>query len=147
MPKIHDCGAEAVTAEQRPVRLHLSRAKGFNLQAHSRATNGLPAVNVARPSGWGNPARIGAYFKVGDPDPSGRSFFRMAWCETTEEYATPAFTFVANQEIAVNLFRKLADTGFYSASKVAELRGKNLACFCPFDRACHADVLLELANK
>lgn len=39
----------------RPVRLQLSRAAGFNLQAHSRATNGLEAVNVARPSKWGNP--------------------------------------------------------------------------------------------
>ena len=38
-----------------PVRLRLSRAKGFNLQALSQATNGLPAVNVARPSKWGNP--------------------------------------------------------------------------------------------
>ena len=28
----------------------------------------------------------------------------------------------------------------------AELRGKNLACFCPLDRPCHADILLELAN-
>ena len=33
----------------RPVRLRLSRAKGFNLQEHSQAVNGLPAVNCARP--------------------------------------------------------------------------------------------------
>lgn len=26
------------------------------------------------------------------------------------------------------------------------LRGKNLACWCPIDRPCHADILLELAN-
>ena len=26
------------------------------------------------------------------------------------------------------------------------LRGKNLACWCPLDKPCHADVLLELAN-
>ena len=29
---------------------------------------------------------------------------------------------------------------------IAELRGKNLACWCALDRACHADVLLEVAN-
>lgn len=29
---------------------------------------------------------------------------------------------------------------------VAELRGKDLACWCPLDQPCHADVLLELAN-
>ncbi|WP_333810780.1 DUF4326 domain-containing protein [Timonella senegalensis] len=29
----------------------------------------------------------------------------------------------------------------------AELAGKNLACWCPLDQPCHADVLLELANQ
>ena len=27
------------------------------------------------------------------------------------------------------------------------LRGKNLACWCPLDAPCHADVLLEIANR
>ncbi len=27
-----------------------------------------------------------------------------------------------------------------------ELRGRDLACYCPLDEPCHADVLLELAN-
>jgi hypothetical protein len=27
------------------------------------------------------------------------------------------------------------------------LRGKDLACWCPLDQPCHADVLLELANR
>ena len=30
---------------------------------------------------------------------------------------------------------------------VAELGGKDLACWCPLDSPCHADVLLALANK
>jgi len=38
-----------------PVRLQLSRRKGFDLQAWSREVNGLPAVNVARPGRFGNP--------------------------------------------------------------------------------------------
>lgn len=38
-----------------PIRLVLSRRQGFNLQAASRAANGLEAVIVARPSRWGNP--------------------------------------------------------------------------------------------
>lgn len=29
---------------------------------------------------------------------------------------------------------------------LGELRGKDLACWCPLDQPCHADVLLELAN-
>ena len=28
-----------------------------------------------------------------------------------------------------------------------ELRGRNLACYCPLDGPCHADTLLELANS
>jgi len=28
-----------------------------------------------------------------------------------------------------------------------ELKGYNLACFCPLDQPCHADVLLKMANK
>ena len=27
-----------------------------------------------------------------------------------------------------------------------ELRGKNLACWCPLDQPCHRDVLLQAAN-
>ena len=27
-----------------------------------------------------------------------------------------------------------------------ELRGKNLACWCPLGQPCHADVLLDVAN-
>jgi len=41
-----------------PVRLRLRRTKGFNLQALSRSVNGLPAINVARPSRWGNPFEV-----------------------------------------------------------------------------------------
>lgn len=32
------------------------------------------------------------------------------------------------------------------ARRVPELRGKNLACWCPLDSPCHADILLEIAN-
>lgn len=38
-----------------------------------------------------------------------------------------------------------ADKAFFM-DRVAELRGKNLACWCRLDQPCHADVLLELAN-
>lgn len=32
------------------------------------------------------------------------------------------------------------------APTLDKLRGKNLACFCPLDQPCHADILLQLAN-
>jgi len=28
-----------------------------------------------------------------------------------------------------------------------KLKGKNLACWCPLDKPCHADVLIEMANS
>lgn len=28
-----------------------------------------------------------------------------------------------------------------------ELRGKDLGCWCPLDQPCHADVLLDVANR
>lgn len=31
--------------------------------------------------------------------------------------------------------------------RLPELRGRDLACWCALDRPCHADVLLELANR
>lgn len=108
----------------RPVRLRLSRAKGFDLQAHSRATNGLPAVNVARPGKWGNP------FKSGMNDDWGH------WMTAAD---------------CVREFRCLfVDGGTISPTAIelaiAELRGKNLACWCRPNEPCHADVLLEMAN-
>ena len=27
-----------------------------------------------------------------------------------------------------------------------ELRGRDLACYCPLDEPCHADVLIQIAN-
>lgn len=32
------------------------------------------------------------------------------------------------------------------AEAIARLRGHDLACWCPLDSPCHADVLLEIAN-
>jgi len=36
---------------------------------------------------------------------------------------------------------------FFKPYLLDELRGKNLACWCPLDQPCHADVLLEMANQ
>lgn len=77
-------------------------------------------VYVGRPSQWGNP------------------FYRGHHCsnaaEAVEKYkATKAISFLPN--------------GWFPDVARTELCGKNLACWCPLDQPCHADVLLELANK
>jgi hypothetical protein len=40
----------------------------------------------------------------------------------------------------------MADRRNALRTALPELRGKNLACWCPLDQPCHADVLLDLAN-
>lgn len=96
------------------------------------------AVIVDRRTEWGNP------FQIGEPG-------------------------ISDAQTAVNLFRGailvchhlrtnrperglgpiLSDElGGISAIETIrrELRGKDLACWCPLDAPCHADVLLEIAN-
>lgn len=111
-----------------PVRLQLSRRKGFDLRAISVATNGLPAVNVARPSKWGNPYKVEKAFE-------------------SEGIRLPEVT----AETAVALFRERWERalGQWQSTRetIEQLRGKNLACWCKPGAPCHADVLLDLANR
>lgn len=107
-----------------PVRLRLSRAKGFDFQRHSREMNGLEAVVVARPSRWGNPHKVGADETYhGGPG---------------HERATAAQ--------CVELDRHHIEAGPYGLN-LGTIRGRNLACWCAADAPCHADVLLEVANR
>ena len=107
-----------------PVRLRLSRKAGFNLQQHSLDTNGLAAVNVARPSAFGNMWRIGT------------------WSNYLGRFCT-------NAADAVECFRSCGPPSepHLRAIIIEELRGKNLACWCALDAPCHATVLLEIANR
>ena len=109
---------------KQPQRIQLSRKRGFNLQDVSLALNGLPAINVARPSKWGNPWKVRKHKKLRD----------------LRDDCSPREAVEAYEEW-------LQSEGFeiLKAAKVA-LRGKNLACWCK-SSPCHADVLLELANK
>ena len=74
-------------------------------------------VNVARPRTWGNPYHVG---RDGDAVECVRKF---------RHHVEVLATTLAGQ---LNL---------------AEIRGKNLACWCKLGDPCHADVLLELANR
>jgi hypothetical protein len=55
---------ERVEPKAYPLRLLLSRRKGFYLQGLSRATNGLPAVICTRPGFYGNPFPTAAEFEA-----------------------------------------------------------------------------------
>lgn len=58
--------------------------------------------------------------------------------------------FLATMPNPVDRFRRDLEDGLLPISVHdvrRELRGKDLACWCPLDQPCHADVLLEIANR
>lgn len=108
--------------ESEPVRLQRKRIKGYNMQEQGANQNGLPVVSVCRPGRWGNP------YKVGEQNSDGK-----------QRNAINAVTCFENALLEGTL-------PFTTDDVVAELRGKNLACFCPIGQPCHGDVLLKIAN-
>jgi hypothetical protein len=49
---------------------------------------------------------------------------------------------------AVKCFRILVESEPETIADIQrELKGKKLACWCSLDKACHADVLAEIANR
>jgi hypothetical protein len=97
-----------------PIRVRLSRQKGWKMPANT--------VNVARPTCFGNPFRIG---RDGDAATCVRKFESAIKAGILKNF--PLWD-------RPNVGWKLA------------LRGKNLACWCAPNQPCHADVLLRLAN-
>ena len=114
-----------MTSTPKPVRLHRRRDKGFRLTS----PNGLPIVCVTRPGKWGNP------FSIGKDGPMGRKPIDSVG-------AVGFFADMLRDE------QLRAASRYPSVDEIRqELRGKNLACFCPPFQPCHADILLEIANS
>jgi hypothetical protein len=101
-----------------PKRVQLSRKKGWRKPDN--------CVVVSRPGKWGNP------FVVGKTDHLMRGPVDRAG--------------------AVAMFRDmLTDPELRAAygypTDLCDLAGKDLACWCPLNLPCHADVLIEFANS
>jgi hypothetical protein len=95
----------------------------------------MPAIRVQqrRVSGWRMPANTKS---VARPNEYGN------YVVTVEE--------AGSHSVAAAAYRRWAfapEQAAFRAQVRRDLRGKNLACFCPLDRPCHADVLLEIANE
>ncbi|MES2671595.1 MAG: DUF4326 domain-containing protein [Pseudomonadota bacterium] len=142
-----------------PQRMQLSRAKGFKLQAASLALNGMLAVKVDRTSIFGNPCGCQRPYSC----PYSPEFERDAW-EDDEGNVDPL-------RCCADVYRHYVETGLRNEptttgrlwfateglagyphrtkllARLEELRGKNLACWCAPELKCHADVLLEIANR
>lgn len=104
-----------------PARIQLSRRQGWRMPPNM--------VKVDRTARWGNPLQGGSGLVV--------SMFRehrgreLYWCPV------PANKWPKGKIPAM----------FMTVDELrAGLHGKNLACWCPLDQPCHADVLLEIAN-
>jgi hypothetical protein len=103
-----------------PKRIQLSRKKGWRLPPNT--------VTVARPTRWGNPFVIGEH-------------------GTRAECVGLYGKLIAGNKVTVGDPAALKATRAYVAEHIGELLGKNLACWCPLDEPCHADVLMSLANE
>ncbi len=108
-----------------PKRIQRKRTKGWRMPEG--------AVYVGRPTEWGNPWTVGAPIML--------EWHDRRWGDgslSCREMVTTA-------ELSVALYR-IAFTP--DATEIRnELAGRDLACWCPLDQPCHADVLLELANR
>ncbi|NKV70855.1 DUF4326 domain-containing protein [Rhodococcus hoagii] len=119
-----------------PQRIQRQRTKGWRTPAG--------AVYVGRPSKWGNPytpkllleRSIG--YQLLDEKPSDAALladcvdaFR---CDLTSGPDSSWWWFGPHTTIVE------------ISGALAELRGRDLVCWCPLDQPCHADVLLEIAN-
>jgi hypothetical protein len=87
---------------------------------------------VARPTKWGNPWRAGMSRGASlPPMTSAQAVYRYKqWLTTAVSQPTGS---------GVNRALILKD--------LHQLRGRDLACWCPPSAPCHADVLLRLANQ
>lgn len=114
-----------------PKRIQLRRTKGWRKPANT--------VVVSRPSKWGNPFHV---TKAAEREyAAGEPFLQMM--DAMHGVST-------TPEAAVNFYRRFLKTE--TGRKLCldarrELRGKNLACWCRPGAPCHADLLLEIANK
>jgi len=112
------------------------------------------AINVARPTRWGNPVEVGAmvdatlsleaHGRVGLYGP--RYGHRIEFSSTTVRPLTA--------EEAVRMYAEDLDDAIDSVpddqeivDALYELAGYDLACYCALDAPCHADILLDRANR
>jgi hypothetical protein len=112
-----------------PVRVQLRRTKGWRMPGNT--------VSVARGPGrvFGNPFTIKNAKGVGRLRPEQVPAFVVACFRIWLDGGRADWMGRDSDAAAAALLRLLP-----------ELRGKNLACWCPLDQPCHADVLLEIAN-
>lgn len=133
-----------------PRRIQMHRRKGGWRKDH------LDAVIVARPSKWGNPFALDgpldlfAWLSLAGErgDRTMREWRRDACAEAFRLMMTAERRAIPTDEVT-DLDRAMAlrPDAYPTHDEIrAELCGRDLACWCPLDAPCHADVLMEIAN-
>jgi hypothetical protein len=121
-----------------PRRIQLQRTKGW------RKPEG--AIVVARPGAWGNPfdvRRYGIERAVTLYD----DLVRGIWDPTTVGSGLSILDFAYSDHRAWrDELRRRIGPGHPAELAQVFLAGHDLACWCPLDQPCHADVLLAIAN-
>lgn len=107
----------------RPIRIQLRRTKGWRMPENT--------VKVDRSTKLGNPFIVGQH---GTREECVRLYRLMLGGYICLSNGPD----IKTQEMAIDVVKH----------NLPKLRGKNLACWCRDDgKPCHADVLLELANR
>ena len=116
--------------QDEPHRVQLSRAKGWKLPENT--------VSVARGPGriFGNPFTVKDAIEIAQVRPAKAQAF-VVECFDRWLRGDRSNWLGPESDAAAALILE----------RMPELRGKNLACWCKPGTPCHADVLLELANK
>ena len=105
-----------------PERIQRKRTRGWRMPEG--------AVYVGRPAGWGNPFRTGHPYRFVD------EFGQHIMGIGPNDRASLVVLFKRYMNMRTDLYAQIQ----------TELAGRDLACWCPLDQPCHADVLLEIAN-
>ena len=120
-----------------PVRVQRKRSKGWKMPPNT--------VYVGRGTKWGNPYKVVenmVYEKDGE--------WELKITCINDEEAKRACIELYTEYLLPYKHGNDLDLFFFSVGNyeqiVNELKGKNLACFCPLSEPCHADILLRLAN-
>jgi hypothetical protein len=127
----------------KPVRIQRKRTAGYDMQAASRAVNGLDCISVTRPGRWGNPYDVKVF---------GRELSLELFRNSVEGVWNPALMDKQSDELCeagyaahLAFMKRFIGNHPLSAAR-SELRGHNLACYCDLSVACHSEILLEIAN-
>lgn len=122
----------AAPSAETPRRIQRQRTKGWRMPKRT--------VYVGRPTTLGNPFQVARSVVI-------PAYGERMWDVLHESRVLVRWdTKKLAAADAVDRYRRFRREQPLTPQEIARLRGKNLACFCPLDQPCHADVLLELAN-